>query len=229
MATKTIDKAIQTHKANQQEMLMNMEMTIDVAVQEEEDGHSDKVEELKNCIIKFIKLQTELGYNIQILEKLKSKVDKENFVELDIEECISKELSLLKAKEDKDYYKKHEKFKSFNLKVWKVNHNNEPIPDENEDIVVYTQTEVSLICPITQSEYIDPVKCDVCSHTYSKEAIYTYLKIKNDRRECPVAGCGQIITKDHLVPDKEMIRNLNKKKKNTKSSTNSKKNMIVDI
>ena len=229
MNISNIDRSLKKNKGLIDELLLNCTMTLDAAIVQESLRNAVRVEQLKDCLIEFIRMMKEVEYNMTILEKLKEKFEKDGTLKYSVEEYFSKKLSIMKAKEDREFYKKHDKYKSFTLRVWQVHHPNEPLPDNedgDEDIMVYTQqSEVSTTCPLTQSDFVEPMKSDICQHTFSKEAILSYLK--NQRRKCPVAGCGETITKDSLVPDREMVRNLNKKQNMRQvTRTNTK---IIDI
>jgi hypothetical protein len=58
--------------------------------------------------------------------------------------------------------------------------------------------EKQFICPLSQKLLVEPVKNKECLHTYSKEALVTYLKNdknskKQTRKLCPVAFCDKLV------------------------------------
>lgn len=69
-----------------------------------------------------------------------------------------------------------------------INHEGVPMEksgmeDADEELVCVGE-QVSNICPILQSELVEPVKNPDCSHVYSKAGIEQLLATK-DRVECP--------------------------------------------
>jgi hypothetical protein len=92
----------------------------------------------------------------------------------------------------------------------------EQASDEDADILV-THDRTSLICPITQATFIDPVKNISCGHSYSRAAITQLLKNSESRRKnpsifCPVAGCQVNVSVNTLAPNL-LIENLLKRQR----------------
>jgi len=121
------------------------------------------------------------------------------------------------------------------LFVQKVHHPDEALPDEaDEDLVVMaTQDESNLNCPITRSLLKEPVKkyhsllfyvfrtllmclsvcrSQVCGHIYSKEAIQFLLQGKR-KTKCPVAGCAADVSNSSLEIDREVSYRVEREEK----------------
>lgn len=81
-----------------------------------------------------------------------------------------------------------------------------------EDVVIDTKKKI--ICPITRSPFVNPVKksnsslilmnSSSCNHTYSKEAILSMLSGRGSVK-CPVAGCSKTVSERTLTVDEDMI------------------------
>ena len=81
------------------------------------------------------------------------------------------------------------------------------VGDDMTDDIAATQSQRSTICPVTQKQMVDPVKNRHCKHTYSRLGILQHISNRsrsNHRPICPVAGCGQSLREDDLVPDEHM-------------------------
>eukprot|EP01027_Heterolobosea_sp_BB2_P003660 GEZU01005516.1.p2 GENE.GEZU01005516.1~~GEZU01005516.1.p2 ORF type:complete len:102 (+),score=25.80 GEZU01005516.1:385-690(+) len=61
------------------------------------------------------------------------------------------------------------------------------------------------MCPLTRAPFAEPVKSNVCNHTFSKYAIEAYLFDKRRgqhvSKPCPVAGCNKYVTISNLEKD----------------------------
>lgn len=71
--------------------------------------------------------------------------------------------------------------------------------------------QVSIICPLSQVTFVNPVKSTVCGHSFSEAAVRQLLsrppakgKKPVQGHVCPVAGCGKPLTMGDLVPNKKM-------------------------
>ncbi|XP_076808795.1 E3 SUMO-protein ligase NSE2-like isoform X2 [Clavelina lepadiformis] len=78
-----------------------------------------------------------------------------------------------------------------------------------------TQAEMSVKCPITQSDMVDPVKDKTCNHSFEKEAITAHIKQCQKRRKaakCPYPGCTNIILAGNLEANVAIQRALQRRK-----------------
>ena len=78
--------------------------------------------------------------------------------------------------------------------------------DDGEVQMAYERE--SFICPLAQSEFIQPVTSSSCRHTFSRQAITQYLRQNRNDAVCPVPGCNQRLRNDNLKPDKAMERRM---------------------
>lgn len=80
-----------------------------------------------------------------------------------------------------------------------------------DDILCVSSVPKSLICPLTQQEFREPVLNVKCEHTFEKDAL-----IQNGRLvypNCPINGCRTTsMSLRDIVPDEDMINRLKRKK-----------------
>ncbi|XP_058095113.1 E3 SUMO-protein ligase MMS21 isoform X2 [Magnolia sinica] len=88
-----------------------------------------------------------------------------------------------------------------------VHHAGQPMPGEEQEDIVMTSTESSLLnitCPLSGKPVIeleDPVRSMDCKHIYDKKAVVHYMKSKNSSIQCPVAGCPKKLAAGRVVCD----------------------------
>ncbi len=89
--------------------------------------------------------------------------------------------------------------------VYKVGQRAEYAPQGDDDLVMQTAT-AGTICPITRTEYVEPMRNPRCNHVYSKKAAADWFRTERQRRRavrCPVAACRQALVLEELVSDRE--------------------------
>ena len=64
--------------------------------------------------------------------------------------------------------------------------------DEDDDIVVQRE-HISLKCPLTFTEFVEPYSNNKCKHTFEKEAILDYLR-GGQEKQCPQTGGCQAVS-----------------------------------
>lgn len=65
----------------------------------------------------------------------------------------------------------------------------------------------SLVCPLTQTLFQDPVCNVVCGHSYSREAIITLARGAS-QIPCPLNGCLHQVAIRTLVPNEALKRRI---------------------
>ncbi|KAK9269728.1 hypothetical protein L1049_001506 [Liquidambar formosana] len=91
--------------------------------------------------------------------------------------------------------------------IWNVHHAGQPMPGEEQEDIVMTSTQCNVLnitCPLSGkplTELADPVRSVECKHIYEKKAILHYIRSKNARAQCPMAGCPKILQVDKVVCD----------------------------
>lgn len=88
-----------------------------------------------------------------------------------------------------------------------MQHPNEPMPGEDEDIMVAPSAVNQFVCPITKAPFVNPMRNTKCGHVYSHDAIMQMLHRK-PYIACPVAGCAGNVTKSDLEHDDETEHNM---------------------
>lgn len=129
-----------------------------------------------------------------------------------IGEMYTDRMKELKAKGERGLDKGSE-MQEFKKAIWQAAHPDEPFFEGgDDDLAVMAPADDNIICPLTRKEFVDPVK-NVCGHTYSREALLTYLGRGRGPRGCPVAGCNQNVSVGTVKPDEQMQRKLANSKK----------------
>ncbi|KAK9371195.1 zinc-finger of the MIZ type in Nse subunit-domain-containing protein [Lipomyces kononenkoae] len=138
------------------------------------------------------------------------------------------------AKNDKQKYSGNTHYLNFKRRVWENTYGDEDMPpvgdwfdshgasktvtqihdredDGGDDDLVVAQEKRSLKCPVSLALFVDPVTSNVCPHTFSKDAIFSLFMSRGRQRNltsitCPVAGCDKILTKENLVENPIIAR-----------------------
>lgn len=79
--------------------------------------------------------------------------------------------------------------------------------DNNEEDLVVAAARRSLICPLTQTLFKDPVKNAACGHSYSREAIIATARGAG-QIPCPLSGCLHHVSIKSLVRDEALSRRI---------------------
>jgi len=80
--------------------------------------------------------------------------------------------------------KNHPLIGQFRESVWNVHHAGQPMPGEEQEDIVMTSTQMSILnvtCPLTGKpviELVDPVRGVDCRHIYEKGPIMHYIRSK---------------------------------------------------
>ena len=112
----------------------------------------------------------------------------------------------------------HPKLKQLRRRMWYACHENEPFPEEDDDIIM-DETK-NFICPLTKQRFVDPVKSKICGHVFSREAIMNFLQ-GSRKLKCPVAGCSMSFGRDDLEDDFETQHAMDREAKNQMSEESS--------
>lgn len=115
-------------------------------------------------------------------------------------------------------YLKDNEYKAFAELVWEA-HKEEAMPplqdflpaeegdiSDEDDFAVGGMVQ-DFKCPLTMATLDQPMTSTTCRHSYSKEAVFSYIEQCAQRRErpqCPRAGCDKQISKTTLREDPEL-------------------------
>ncbi|CAM8882561.1 unnamed protein product [Rhodiola kirilowii] len=176
----------------------------DVAVDLEKENDSDKVQKLEEAMIelldnsedcaRFSSALVSVGNSYQPNEELT------NF-----EKLLDKEMTRLKR--SSSVPQNSSLLRQFKESVWNVHHAGQPMPGDEQEDLVMTGTQTSLLnntCPLSGKPVIqlaDPVRCVECKHIYEKEAIMQYIMAKRAGAKCPVAACPRVLASSKVVCD----------------------------
>ncbi|OEL30687.1 E3 SUMO-protein ligase MMS21 [Dichanthelium oligosanthes] len=100
----------------------------------------------------------------------------------------------------------HSLFRQFRESVWNVHHAGQPMPGEEQEDIVMTSTQMSILnvtCPLTGKPVIElenPVRCVDCRHIYEKVPVMQYIRSKKPP-QCPIAGCPRVLQIGKVVCD----------------------------
>lgn len=83
-------------------------------------------------------------------------------------------------------------YNKYRRKVWQVNHPDEMLPEDEEEELIFDDSNVEVVkCPLSRTDITDPYRNKTCGHVFNKDAIFEYIKQKkriSNRVECPCAG-----------------------------------------
>ena len=131
-------------------------------------------------------------------------------------EFMARRLGELESSVNPDSFQRHPLWTAMRQDLWAVHHPDSPLPElAGDEVAVVGGRKLNLTCPLTQLQLEDPVRAAVCGHTFSRNAIETYLQRKASQRlpgKCPVPGCDAVLTLDGLERDVEAERQLQKKR-----------------
>ncbi|ELR23923.1 E3 SUMOprotein ligase NSE2, putative [Acanthamoeba castellanii str. Neff] len=206
-----LDRLGGKHKAIKDELAIAMTLATEVAVALEEQGEGEK--NLDEAMQSYITMEKLLQDHATIIGEVRNVLRNEEG-ETNLVELIDRRHA--EAAEEDAQFQRHPRYREFRQKVWKVHHPDEALPDEaNDDLVVMaTQDENNLMCPITRKLLVEPVK--------NKEAILAHMKAnKRKGTKCPVAGCAADVTQ--LEEDREVSYRVEREAKRANSSKRKRK------
>ncbi|KAG6404118.1 hypothetical protein SASPL_136358 [Salvia splendens] len=97
--------------------------------------------------------------------------------------------------------------RQFREAIWKVHHEGQPMPGEEQEDIIMTSTECTILnatCPLTGkpiTELAEPVRSMDCKHIYEKKAIMQHLRTRTAQIRCPVTGCPKKLVVDRVDCD----------------------------
>ncbi|XP_052108460.1 E3 SUMO-protein ligase MMS21 isoform X2 [Arachis duranensis] len=190
----------------------------EIAVEFEKHNESDKVKELEDAVLELADLSEDsvhLSSAVQaIANRYQPKEEVNNFRKL-----LEDEVSKLKGQSTTSDPNSNPLVRQFKEAVWKVHHEGQPMPGEEQEDIVMTSTQSSILnmtCPLTGkpvTELEEPVRSVECKHIYEKRIIMQYIKSSN---RCPISGCPKKLRADRVVQDAlllieiEELRKMNK-------------------
>jgi len=94
----------------------------------------------------------------------------------------------------------------------------------DDDVEIMDEDNSSrFICPFSKLPMTQPMVNELCQHVYDNSSVLTMLKSTN---KCPVRGCNQVIDKNRLVPDENLMYDIEEARKKPKKRTKKQKEDI---
>lgn len=224
MASRThfgvVDTAIKSMKTVEEYIDVGMETTIDVAMDfvENDKENERQTDEFKSIMLDYVRMKRDLRQFMEAVDLVKQEASHSRD-KINMNEMLNQKLEEIKQTNGQEDLSQHEKYTELDEKIQEIrNPDSSPQPstsqvlNPDEDLVM-TQQELNTRCPYTGQEMKNPVRNNVCGHTYDKEGILNHLKQRGQRAKCPVAGCGstKVMEQADLVEDKELRKYIEKK------------------
>ncbi|CAH2285901.1 E3 SUMO- ligase NSE2 [Pelobates cultripes] len=225
-----VDNSLSSLKNCQAYINTGMEIATNVALDLLETGcDADDVESMEPVMLEYAAMDRDLNQYIHAAEEIVRKLKRDPPERVpDLLALVKERYSELQSKNAQADLKKNDRFIQFKEQLREMRRQmgvsqdettEETFEDVDEDIAV-TQSQLNLICPITQVQMTNPVKNKVCGHTYQKDAIENMIQnsqLKKKKTRCPKIGCDHADIKiADLIPDialKRAIDIQNKQKK----------------
>ncbi|XP_039799865.1 E3 SUMO-protein ligase MMS21-like [Panicum virgatum] len=175
-----------------------------LAVEYERDGKSDKVQKLEEMVMEVVASYEDCAALTQAIKAV-PEVYQPSDQPMDFETLIEAEVIKIKEASSASV-QNHPFFRQFRESVWNVHHAGQPMPGEEQEDIVMTSTQMSILnvtCPLTGKpviELVDPVRCVDCRHIYEKGPIMHYIRSKKPP-QCPIAGCPRVLQIGKVVCD----------------------------
>ncbi|XP_015899154.2 E3 SUMO-protein ligase MMS21 [Ziziphus jujuba] len=180
-------------------------MMKEVAVDLERDNQSEMVKELENAVVELLDTYNNCMHFSSAIQSVGEKYQPEQEL-TDFKKLIEDEITKLKANSP-SVPQNNPLIRQFKEAVWNVHHTGQLMPGDEQEDIVMTSTQCNLLnitCPLTGkpvTELADPVRSVGCKHVYDRKAILQYIRSKNSRGQCPVAGCPKILQEENVVCD----------------------------
>jgi hypothetical protein len=181
--------------------------------QDTNDFLQEQRDRLKKLAIRNVEKEREINAFIQALNLLSSEVAAGQKNEGDVcnyEKSIENKMEAEKRKHqtnmedapDTKEYRELCELMGEKLAKKKKNKRSGQNDDSDSDIEIENKGRTKLKCPMTASWFEEPLKSKLCGHTYSKQAILSYIG-DHPYKRCPVAGCNNNqLTKAQLEEDR---------------------------
>ncbi|KAK6934222.1 Zinc finger, MIZ-type [Dillenia turbinata] len=202
-------------------------MMKEVAVDLEKDNQFDKVKELEVAALELLASAEDCQRFSSVLESVGNGYTRIFYCHICLSLSftfvwkISSQLTDFKKLFDDEAKKldttsssnlqNHQLLRQFREAVWNVHHAGQPMPGEEQEDIVMTSTQCTLLnitCPLSGkpiTEIADPVRSVACKHIYDKKAIMQFIRSKKGAVKCPVAACPSLIVADGVIRDSLLL------------------------
>lgn len=180
-----------------------------IAVDLEKDEEPDKVKKLEEAVLELLETYEDCKQFSEAIKSLGESYQPSD-QSTDFRKVLEDEVAKLKAASS-SVPQSNPLYRSFKEAVWNVHHAGQPMPGEEQEDIIMTSTQNSLLnitCPLTGkpiTELQDPVRCMDCKHIYEKGPVMQYIRTKKPQPQCPIGGCPRILQAGRLVCDPELL------------------------
>ncbi|WOL14527.1 E3 SUMO-protein ligase [Canna indica] len=176
-----------------------------VAVDLEKQERPDKVKDLEAAVLELLATYDDCTRFSEAIRTVGSNYQPSE-EPTHFKKLLDKEVA--KSKREYPFVPQNNQFyRQFKEAIWNVHHAGQPMPGEEQEDIIMTSTQTSLlniICPLTGkpvTELQQPVRCMDCKHIYEMDPIIHYIRTKKPHPRCPVAGCPKILQVGRVVCD----------------------------
>lgn len=224
MSLSAVHGTLSSLKSCQSDIQTGMDIVTDVAIDLAETldvEENNSLKELEDTILLCAKLDRDINHFVDIVHQVTSEVSQKPETMFSMSDTVKKLYEEKIAKLSDAELQKHQKVIVFkdsirNCQSQAPQESAGNMEELDEDIAV-SQTQVNVICPLTQVEMVKPVKNKKCNHHYDEEAILNLLKTRRNQKKkcrCPVVGCGNSDVKESdLVQDQVLRRKIQSQKR----------------
>ncbi|XP_010260347.1 PREDICTED: E3 SUMO-protein ligase MMS21 [Nelumbo nucifera] len=192
-----------------------------IAVNLEKDNQSQKVKELEEAVIELLACSDDCSHLSSAIQSVGNKYQPREEM-TDFNELLEDEVRKLKAN-SYSVRQNNILFRQFKEAIWNVHHAGQPMPGDEQEDVVMTNTQTILLnttCPLSGKpviELADPVRCMDCKHIYDKKSVMHYIKSnsRGGNPQCPVAGCPKVLQAGRVVCDPLLLVEIDEARKET--------------
>lgn len=177
----------------------------EVVIDLERDNQSQMVKELEDAVVELLEASQSCTQFSTALQSVgNGYVPGEELT--DFKKLFDDEVA--KVKGNSSSLRREQPFlRQFREAVWNVHHAGQPMPGEEQEDIIMTSTQCSLLnlnCPLSGkpiTELSDPVRSADCKHIYDKTSIMLYIRSKNGQAQCPAAGCPKVLVAERVACD----------------------------
>ncbi|KAJ9182940.1 hypothetical protein P3X46_006870 [Hevea brasiliensis] len=186
-----------------------LHMMTEIAVEFEKDNESAKVKDLENAVAELVEAYENCASYAAAVESV-GNIYQPGAELTDFKKLLEDEFEKLRSSSSSSS-QNHQLIRKFRGVVWNVHHLGQPMPGEEQEDIVMTSTQSSLlniICPLSGkpvTELAEPVRSVLCKHIYEKKAIMLYIASERGQPKCPIAGCPKILQAEKVVCDPLLV------------------------
>ncbi|XP_021564368.1 E3 SUMO-protein ligase NSE2 [Carlito syrichta] len=172
---------------------------------------------MDKAMLEFAIMDRQLNHYIKAVQSAINHVKEERPENIpDLKLLVEKKFLALQSKNSDADFQNNEKFVQYKQQLKELKKQcglpadrEADAPGVDEDMIV-TQSQMNLVCPITQLEMKKPVRNKVCGHTYEEEAILRMIQARHKRKKkacCPKIGCSHTdMRRSDLIQDEALRR-----------------------